>query len=271
MLSSTPLRLLALKFQDHPLEEWFAEQSPPGKVELTVVDLTEGEVSPLPKDLSGFDGIIGTGSKHMATGLEKTPWMGEVASFLQGAHQQQIPMFLWCFAYQLFSRSLGGEVEKLRPRREIGVRPMQVTEEGRGHPLLDGLADTFQMPESHEEWVSRLPEGARVLVSNECGPQLVHFGGNTYGAQFHAEIHHLEIMRWLIETRCIGPLWPAAEVQALLDGLAFTSHGRTFLANLVALFAGLREARLPPAASEVIAPRRASRRSPEGIRTRTTA
>lgn len=109
--------------------------------------------------------------------------------------RQDKPTLGICLGAQLIARALGARVYPAS-KKEIGWKPVLLTEAGRASPLrflsdtpvLHWHGDTFD-----------LPGGARSLASTEvCCNQALATSSNILGLQFHAEAISNEIERWLI-------------------------------------------------------------------------
>jgi GMP synthase (glutamine-hydrolysing) len=107
-----------------------------------------------------------------------------------------LPVLGICLGGQLIARALGAEVGR-SPQKEIGWHDLSPTEEGRDDPLLSHLGETEKIFQWHGDSFA-IPEGAVHLASSPgCQNQAFRHGDRTYALQFHLEVDHPMIERWL--------------------------------------------------------------------------
>jgi GMP synthase (glutamine-hydrolysing) len=101
-----------------------------------------------------------------------------------------------CLGSQLLGRALGGTVSRLEAP-EVGWHEVTLTPTGCEDPLHAGIAWTSVQPHWHQDHVSELPAGARLLSSStRCPTQAWAVGLRTYGFQYHPEIEASAMERW---------------------------------------------------------------------------
>ena len=85
----------------------------------------------------------------------------------------------------------GGAVENSNTR-EYGASTLQLVD--KGDPLLAGLSPQHTVWMSHGDTITRLPEGFKVIASTPSVQYAAYriAGEETWGVQFHPEIHHSE-------------------------------------------------------------------------------
>ena len=85
----------------------------------------------------------------------------------------------------------GGSVENSNTR-EYGASTLQLVD--KGDPLLAGLSPQHTVWMSHGDTITRLPEGFKVIASTPSVQYAAYRieGEETWGVQFHPEIHHSE-------------------------------------------------------------------------------
>lgn len=159
----------------------------------------------------GADGIILSGS-HASAYEEETDRAP------QAVFELGIPVLGICYGMQTMALQLGGKVEA-GTKREFGYAQMRA----RGHSALfrdiqdetnnegHGLLDVWM---SHGDKVTALPEGFKVIGSNETTP-IAAMADETrkfYGAQFHPEVTHTKqgqamLERFVLEICAAKPDW----------------------------------------------------------------
>jgi GMP synthase (glutamine-hydrolysing) len=107
-----------------------------------------------------------------------------------------VPVLGICYGMQTMAAQLGGRVESAK-KREFGYAEVRA----RGHSkLLEGIQDSVNAEGhglldvwmSHGDKVTELPDGFKVIASNESTP-IAGMGDDTrrfYGVQFHPEVTH---------------------------------------------------------------------------------
>jgi GMP synthase (glutamine-hydrolysing) len=121
---------------------------------------------------------------------------GDTPRTPQIVYELGVPVLGICYGMQTMAAQLGGEVENAHVR-EFGYAELRV----RGHSALlkniqdrtnqegYGLLDVWM---SHGDRVNTLPEGFKVIASNEASP-IAGMADDTrkfYGLQFHPEVTH---------------------------------------------------------------------------------
>lgn len=152
---------------------------------IRTVSLHRGEA--IPVDLDDVDGIITCGGPQSAYD-DSLPWLEPQMELLRAAHAADMPMVGLCLGCQILARALGGGVTRM-DRPEIGWHEVKLTPVGREDPMFAGIAWDSMQAHWHNDHVSKLPPGARLLASSErCKVQAWGLGLRTYAFQYHPEI-----------------------------------------------------------------------------------
>ncbi|MCU0429447.1 MAG: type 1 glutamine amidotransferase [Cytophagaceae bacterium] len=113
-------------------------------------------------------------------------WLTEEKRFIEKAIVRGKSVVGICLGAQLIADVLGSRVYK-NQEKEIGWWPVQLTEEGKRHPLMDHFGASQEVFHWHGETFD-LPTGAvRLAGSKWCENQAFVYGKNVLGLQFHLE------------------------------------------------------------------------------------
>jgi GMP synthase (glutamine-hydrolysing) len=98
-----------------------------------------------------------------------------------------VPVLGVCYGMQLLNIKFGGSVEA-SDKREYGPATLQpAANEG----LFEGVSRQSQVWMSHSDTVRVLPEGARIIATNQHGtPVALCWSEKCFGIQFHPEVTH---------------------------------------------------------------------------------
>src|SRR2546426_2155157 len=163
-------------------------------MEYRYVRLFAGEA--IPKDLSGWDGLIALGGPMSANDGERLGFIADELRLLTKVLEAGMPALGICLGAQLIAKAAGAEVTA-GEEKEIGWYPLTLTEEGKKDRLLAGLPDTFPVFQWHGETFD-VPRGAvRLAGSERYSNQAFRLGEQVYGLQFHLETTAPMIIEWL--------------------------------------------------------------------------
>jgi len=151
-----------------------------------------------------YDGIAWTGCSLCVNDTDKPEVTCQV-DLQRRAYLAGVPGFGSCWAAQVAVVAAGGAVAPNPNGREMGVaRKIALTGEGRAHPMFEGKPHVFDGFTSHDDEVTRLPEGATLLASNPWtrvqAVEVVYEGTPFWGLQYHPE-YDLHEMARLMHTR----------------------------------------------------------------------
>ena len=138
------------------------------------------EIDSISRSLPHSCGVIILGSA--ASVHDRTDWQLVLGEVLDKAIINDIPVLGICFGHQLLCKALGGEVEKA-PHRTDSVSPLfSVGMDTLLSPTRKGLF-------THQDHVTRLPPGARRIISSKhCENAGMRIAGKpVWGVQFHPE------------------------------------------------------------------------------------
>lgn len=145
--------------------------------------------------VADYDGLVWTGSA-----LNAYRPIPEVRSQVELARQvlgTSTPIFGSCWGLQITAIAAGGEVAPARNGREMGIaRDIELTAEGRAHPMFSGKPARFDAIAVHADEIVTRPAAMRVLAANAHSPVQaaeIALGGGFWGTQYHPEYDLTEI------------------------------------------------------------------------------
>lgn len=156
----------------------------------------EGAEPPAP--LSSYDGIAWTGSNLSVN--DQTPQVLRQIELARRVSEAGIPSFGSCWAAQIAAVLTGGRVQPNPNGREAGLaRKIQLTAEGRAHPLYEGKPAVFDGFTNHDDEITHLGPRGLVLSRNRWTPvQAVStslHGTPFWAVQYHPEYDLHELAR----------------------------------------------------------------------------
>lgn len=152
--------------------DWFQTLLAGRGFDFDVYDVVDME---FPADLHDADGWLLTGSRHGA--YEDHGFIPPLEDFVRKTHAAALPMAGICFGHQLIAQALGGKVEKYSGGWAVGRQEYEF--EGHGEVALNAW---------HQDQVTKLPEGARVIAGNDfCKYAGLVYGDLIYTVQPHPE------------------------------------------------------------------------------------
>ena len=171
--------------------EWIQRGIDPSKFQFTSMDVYRGEIPNYDNGDAWF--IMGSS----ASVYDDLDWIVELEQAIKRAVHVEKPLLGICFGHQLIAQAMGGKVEKNSKGWELGSYPMSNIVE---HPIFDNIGAGDYFYNSHQDVVTKLPNGFNSLAENEMGNQAFHYGKWIYGVQFHPEFTH-NIMNKYVEVR----------------------------------------------------------------------
>jgi GMP synthase (glutamine-hydrolysing) len=152
-------------------------------VELVRVELDEGGALP---DWRDFDAIVAMGGPMSAGDDAALPWLVEEKRVIAEAVDGGTPFWGVCLGVQLLAASLGADVYP-GPAPEVGILPVELTEEARRDPVFGGLPERLLTLQWHGDTFDLPPDAVRLASSPAYRNQAFRVR-NAYGVQFHVEV-----------------------------------------------------------------------------------
>ncbi|CAA6809343.1 MAG: Glutamine amidotransferase, partial [uncultured Thiotrichaceae bacterium] len=137
-----------------------------------------------PQSVQDCDGWMMTGSKHGV--YENLPWMLTLQALVRDIHTAGLPMAGICFGHQLIAEALGGKVEKSSKGWGVGLHDYSLTPQA--PDWMQTKSGGFTLNAMHQDQISRLPEGTRVVASSAfCEYAALLYGDSIITFQGHPE------------------------------------------------------------------------------------
>jgi GMP synthase (glutamine-hydrolysing) len=160
-------------------------------LDLVRVQLDEGDALPGWRE---FDAIIAMGGPMSVNDEAELPWLAGEKRLIAEAVRAGTPYWGVCLGVQLLASSLGARVYP-GDEPEVGVLPVELTEEGRRDPVFGELPAAFPSLQWHGDTFD-LPEGAVRLASSPAYPNQAFCFERAYGVQFHLEVSPAMAREW---------------------------------------------------------------------------
>lgn len=129
--------------------------------DMEIFSVIRGEY---PQHARHYDAFLVTGSQHDA--FDDADWIARLKTYLQTLYREAVPLVGICFGHQLLAHALGGRADRADGGWGLGVMTFQVQETA---PFLDS-EQPVKLIMSHRDQVLKIPEGARLLLSNDFCP-----------------------------------------------------------------------------------------------------
>ena len=156
------------------------------------VEVDAGEELPDWRELSA---IVAMGGPMSANDDADLPWLREEKAFIADAVRASMPYWGVCLGVQLLAASLGARVYA-GAEPEVGVLPVELTEEGRRDPVFAALPPSLPALQWHGDTFD-LPAGAVRLAGSPAYPNQAFRFDHAYGVQFHLEVSSGMAREWM--------------------------------------------------------------------------
>lgn len=161
-----------------------------------------GAPVPTTAALTGYVGVLWPGC-NLTVYRTDDPRVQVMITICERAFEVGLPQFGTCWGIQLPAFVAGGEVKANPKGREMGIgRNIRLTPEGERHPMMRGKPLVYSHFVSHDDEVTRLPEGAILIAGNDFShvqaAEIRHRNGVFWGLQYHPEYDLHQMARLMV-------------------------------------------------------------------------
>ncbi|MDW9406497.1 amidotransferase [Pseudomonas soli] len=143
-----------------------------------------------------FDAYLVTGSKADSFGDD--PWIQTLKAYLLKLYERGEKLLGVCFGHQLLALTLGGKAERADKGWGVGIHRYSLAAHA---PWMDPQVSELTLLISHQDQVTKLPEGATVIASSDfCPNAAYHIRDQVLCLQGHPEFVH-DYSRALLDAR----------------------------------------------------------------------
>jgi GMP synthase (glutamine-hydrolysing) len=189
------------------IEEWASKEQQP----LSGTHTYRGEQLPSHEQ---YDLLILMGGPQSPKKIDQFPYLRDEIIFTREAIGTGKGVLGICLGAQIIAESLGATTEK-SPYKEIGVYPIELTDEAQQDPLFRLFPKQFNVMHWHNDMPGYANDSKLLAKSAGCPRQAFHYNDRVYGFQFHLEMNSALIEEMI--DHCPGDLQPDQYVQSIRE------------------------------------------------------
>jgi len=140
----------------------------------------------LPQDVGSFAAVVSMGGPMNVYEEDTYSYLREETVLLEKALDADMPILGVCLGSQMIAKAAGASV-KLGAVKEVGWGTISLSDSGCSDPLFQGLPQTFDVFQWHED-MFHIPQGGALLAGSEICPHQAFRFRNAVGLQFHVEV-----------------------------------------------------------------------------------
>ena len=153
-------------------------------MELVIGRLYAGDR--LPQNLREFSAVVSMGGPMNVYEEDTYSYLREETIFLEKALNADMPILGVCLGSQMIAKAAGAPV-KVGAVKEVGWGTISLSDAARSDPFFQGLPQTFDVFQWHED-MFHIPQGGTLLAGSEICPHQAFRFRNAVGLQFHVEV-----------------------------------------------------------------------------------
>ena len=163
---------------------------------VPVIRLDAFEAEPRWPGIDEISGLVAFGGEMNADETERYPYLLTQRQLMRQAVDAGMPVLGICLGAQMLARALNAAVYRA-PLRELGFKPVRITEAGQTDPLLGAFHSGDRVFQWHEDTFD-LPDGAELLAAgDDVQVQAFRMGRHAWAVQFHFEVDATGVDAWL--------------------------------------------------------------------------
>ena len=141
--------------------------------------------------------LIVMGGPQSPLNIADAPYLIAEIELIKVALLQDKLVLGFCLGAQLIGEALGAKTAR-SPEKEVGVYPIDLTQNAKTDRLLKDEIDSFPVIHWHNDMPGLTPDAVVLASSAGCPQQIVRYRRKVYGFQCHLEIT-LDGVRTMIE------------------------------------------------------------------------
>jgi GMP synthase (glutamine-hydrolysing) len=182
-----------LGFPDETYTDWLAEALNVKTKDITTVDVINNELPSLTSINPNTTTIFIAGAHSSVN--DGHPWQEKLEKETKEAIEAGILVIGLCYGMQTLVKTYGGEVIQ-DSQGELGLTTVDLTEEGKAHPVFRDIPESFPVFTAHSEEVNPTTmKHMQLLAVNRRDHIQAVSGKNFIGTQFHPELTYREMER----------------------------------------------------------------------------
>ena len=150
-----------------------------------------------PDRAASYDAVMVFGGAQHPDEDNRFAWLGHEEDFLREVLAESVPVFGVCLGAQMLARAAGARVGPAN-EPEIGWYDVELTQEGRGDPVLGAMPERATVFQWHR-YTYDVPGRGTELAQSEVCTQAFRLDGPAWGIQFHAEVTLPMVTAWAAE------------------------------------------------------------------------
>lgn len=151
--------------------------------------------------MDGYDGVVLGGSGEFdfdGNRSDDDPVKQTSRDFLERLRavflyifEHDIPTLGICYGHQILGAFAGAQVQYSATEKKSRSHEVKLLVDKNEHFLFVDLPDSFQAHYGHKDVLSRVPEGAKLLMNggDQCKVSALQYKKNIYTTQFHPELN----------------------------------------------------------------------------------
>ncbi len=183
--------------------------------------------------LPRYDGVIIGGVSDFSAD-DMFPNRQSLVRLVEDAQRERVPIFAACWGAQFLAGLLGGAVEQDTTCGKVSEIDARLAEAASDDPVFAKLPKEFRAHAGHNEHITRLPNGGRLLATSDHCPiqafSLPETGA--YGVQFHPELTLVDAQMRLNHTLESHPE-RRSQIESLLAGLGPTPEAESIIGSWI--------------------------------------